>query len=202
MINFIWIDYSQDVIYPVMLDIEGVDVLVVGGGRVATSKARGLVSAGALVTVVAPRVDDDLREIAVQVHERCFEAPDVNGRRLIFTATGISQVDRQVFRAAENHGIWVNSADDPPQCSFILPAVLRHEPVVIAVSTSGASPALASYLRDRIGMVITPEIASVADDLAEQRARVKAQGQSTEGVDWRPVIEALLVDADLSEVVL
>ncbi|MEZ5311094.1 MAG: NAD(P)-dependent oxidoreductase [Microthrixaceae bacterium] len=56
-------------IYPVMLDVDGVDVLVVGGGRVATSR-RGLVSAGALVTVVAPRVDDDLREIAVQVHER------------------------------------------------------------------------------------------------------------------------------------
>ncbi|MEZ5311095.1 MAG: NAD(P)-dependent oxidoreductase [Microthrixaceae bacterium] len=131
-----------------------------------------------------------------------FEAPDVNGRRLIFTATGISQVDRQVFGAAEKHGIWVNSADDPPQCSFILPAVLRHEPVVIAVSTSGTSPALASYLRDRISKVIAPEIASVANELAEQRARVKNQGQPTEGVDWRPVIEALLADAGLPEVVI
>lgn len=172
-----------------MLDLSGADVLIVGGGRVAAGKASGLAACGARITVVAPSVLPEARGLAAVVHERPFRPTDVEGMRLVLTATGDAGVDASVFTAADALGIWVNSADDPPRCSFILPAVLRRGPVVVSVSTSGTSPALAAHLRDRIAEVVPPEVEAVAAVLADRRAEIRAAGRSTEGVDWRAEID-------------
>ncbi|MFZ4718334.1 MAG: precorrin-2 dehydrogenase/sirohydrochlorin ferrochelatase family protein [Ilumatobacteraceae bacterium] len=171
--------------FPIMLDLTDVPVLVVGGGNIASRKAAQLLDAGALVTVVAPYVQDRLAERAAVVHRRPYEAADIAGHRLVMTATDVPAVNAQVAHDAKAAGIWVNSADDPENCTFILPAVTRQGPVVVSVGTDGSSPALARHLRDRIANeIVTPGIADVAAELARQRAEFHAQGISTETVDW------------------
>lgn len=181
-----------DPLFPVMLDLADRPVLVVGAGPVALRKTRQLLASGARVTVVAPTVDPGFSSLPVTIEQRVFVADDIDGFRLVLTATGDPVVDQQVFDAADAAGIWVNSADDPQRCAFILPAVHRQGPITVAVSTSGVSPALASWLRSELGALIGPEFAEIAVELAAERAAVRATGASTEDMDWRPVIEERL----------
>ena len=179
--------------YPVSLDLRDASVLLVGGGRVAARKARGLVAAGARVTVVAPEVCPELRaEPVAEVLERPFEPGDVIGRRLVLTATDVPAVEQAVAAAARRQNVWVNAADRPDECDFILPAIARAGRVSAAVSTDGASPALAIWLRDRIASMLDDRIADAADELARRRGEIKASGRSTEDIDWSPQIEEVL----------
>ncbi|HZU79559.1 MAG TPA: hypothetical protein VE991_06550, partial [Acidimicrobiales bacterium] len=86
-------------------------------------------------------------------------------------------------------GVWVNSADDPAHCSFALPAVWRDGPVSVAVATGGASPALAGWLRDRLGAAAGAQVGALAELLGEARTRLRAEGRSTEEVDWRALLD-------------
>jgi len=181
--------------YPVMLDVGGVPVLVVGGGRVASRKAKALVEAGAVVTVVAPDVDDELAELVAVVHRRSYAATDIEGHRLVLTATNDASVNAAVAADATAAGLWVNSADDPANCSFILPAVARRDPVVVSVSSGGASPALASHLRDEIAASVLEGVDVAAADLSRQRAEVHAAGGSTEDISWDERVRAALARA-------
>lgn len=179
--------------YPVYLDLRDVPVLVVGAGPVAARKVAGLVAAGARVTVVAPEVSAALdRSRVAEVRERPFEPTDVEGMRLVLTATGVREVDAAVAAAATAAGVWVNAADQPEDCSFILPAIARNGPLAIAVSTGGASPALARRLRDRAAELLTDDVVALALELQRRRAAVRAAGTSTEDVDWSPVIDPVL----------
>ena len=109
------------------------------------------------------------------------EEADLEGHQLVMTATDDPAVNALVATQARARGTWVNSADDPENCSFILPAVTRRGPVVVAVGTDGASPALARHLRDRIAAeILTPGVEVAAGELARQRAEFHAQGISTE----------------------
>jgi siroheme synthase-like protein len=186
-------------VYPVALVIEGRACLVVGAGAVAARKVAGLVACGAEVTVIAPVVGSGVAALAspsgstgpgtVRVERRPYRAGDAARFRLVVTATGIAAVDRAVARDAELAGVWVNTADDPEGCSFLLPAVHREGPVAIAVSTGGASPALAAWLRDRVAVVVGPETSTLAELLSGVRRDLRAVGRSTEGVDWRRVLD-------------
>jgi siroheme synthase-like protein len=179
--------------YPVFLDLGDVPVLLVGGGPVALRKAEGLRAAGAAVTVVAPQVVAELEDVAARIERRAYVAGDVAGHRLVITATNDPAVNARVGADARAAGIWVNSADDPDNCSFILPAVARRGPVTVAVSTGGASPALASRLRrDIAATVLTPAVEHAAAELTRQRAEIHAAGGSTEDVDWTGRVEAAL----------
>lgn len=171
--------------YPVVLDVHDIVVLVVGGGRVGARKAAGLAAAGARVRLVAADVShhvvaadiDDLRP-------RPFAPDDLDGVRLVVTATGDETVDASVSALARRRGIWVNAADQPVDCEFILPAIARRGRVSVAVSTDGASPALARELRNAIDELLTDELSDLAETLAAERSAVQAQGGSTEDVDW------------------
>ena len=179
--------------YPVMLDLTDVPVLLVGGGVIASRKAAQLLDAGARLTVVAPEVQPELAARAAEVRVRPYAAADLDGHQLVMTATDDPVVNAQVAADARARGTWVNSADDPVNCSFILPAVTRRGPVVVAVGTDGSSPALARHLRDRIASeVLTPEVEAAAHELARQRAAFRAQGISTETVDWTDRLRAAL----------
>lgn len=157
------------------LDVRGRDCLVVGGGRVATEKAEGLLECGAEVTVVAPQVDDALRALQVRVAERRFTASDVVGRFLVIAATSDRSVNAAVSAAANARQTPCNVADDPELCSFILPAVVRRGPIVVGVSTGGASPALAQRLRDEISDLLEPRHAELAHTLRELRPWAKRE---------------------------
>jgi precorrin-2 dehydrogenase len=179
--------------YPVSLDLGGRACLVVGGGPVAARKARGLVAAGAVVTVIAPRISDAMGQVdGVTVVRRDYAIGDAAPFRLVVTATGSPDVDALVFADADSAGIWVNSADDPDHCSFILPSVHRDGAVSVAVSTSGASPALATWLRGRLADAGGTGLGALAELLGRARTAVKADGRSTESVDWAGLLDGPL----------
>lgn len=187
--------------YPVVLDLSGRHCLVVGGGPVAARRARGLLAAGARVTVVSPEVIDALDRLAssspptadLGLERRRYRAGEASGYHLVVTATGVPEVDRAVVSDALAAGVAVNSADGDAPGSVQLPAVHRQGPVVVAVSTGGASPALARWLRDRIAGSLPPSLAVVAGLLEEARAAVREAGRPTDSVDWEAAIADLVV---------
>lgn len=160
--------------YMVCLDLERRSCLVVGGGQVALEKARGLLECGAHVTVVAPHVCDELRELPVEILERRYHASDLDGRLLVIAATSRRNVNRAIQRDAKARSLLCNVVDVPDLCSFILPAVLRRDPIAIAVSTGGASPVLAQRIRDDIADLVTDEHAELARKLRELRPWVRS----------------------------
>jgi precorrin-2 dehydrogenase len=159
--------------YMACLDLERRSCLVVGGGTVALEKVRGLLECAARVTVVAPQVVDELVGLDVEIVRRRYRESDLAGRALVVAATATSSVNRRVFADAEARSLFCNVADVPELCSFILPAVLRRDPIAVAVSTGGASPALAQRIRDDIDELIGPEHVEVALRLRELRPWVR-----------------------------
>ena len=182
-------------LYPVGLVVDGRRCLVVGGGRIAARKVSGLRSCGAIVHVIAPEVGDEIRAMpGVTFDERAYARGDAAGFRLVVTATGDLEVDQLVYEDADAAGIWVNSADDPDRCSFTLPATLRHGPLLVTVSTGGHSPALATWLRDRIGDRVGPEYEVLLELLSDARGEMQAAGRSTEGVDWHKALDSEMLE--------
>ncbi len=160
--------------YMACLDLEGRACLVVGGGRVALEKARGLLECGASVTVVAPEICPELARLPVQTRLRPYRPGDLEGVFLVVAATSRTEVNRRVFADAEARRVFCNVVDVPELCSFILPAVHRQGPIAVAVSTGGASPALAQRLRDDIALLVRPEHAALARRLHDLRPWAKA----------------------------
>ena len=159
--------------YMACLDLEGRSCLVVGGGRVALEKIHGLLDCGARVTVVALDVSAEVAALPVETIVRGYRSPDLDGRFLVVAATSDNALNRQVFADAEACGTPCNVVDVPELCSLILPAVHRHGPIAIAVSTGGASPALAQRIRDDVARTVGPEHAELARRLRELRPWAK-----------------------------
>jgi precorrin-2 dehydrogenase/sirohydrochlorin ferrochelatase len=178
-----------DVLYPVNLVLAGRRCVVVGGGAVAARKVEGLVAAGADVLVIAPAIEARLRQSGARLVERAYRRGDLDGAWLAIAATNDPEVNRAVHADAEKGRVWINAADDPPACSFTLPAVVRRGPVMVTVSTSGHSPALAGWLRGQVAAQLGPEVGILAGWLSEARDELKAAGRSTEEVDWRPALD-------------
>jgi len=181
--------------YPVNLVLDGRQCLVVGGGNIARRKVEGLLACGARVRVVAPRIGAGLRLLTdVTFDERRWQPEDLAGVWLVIAATDDPAVTRAVYTAGQRAGIWVNGADDPANCSFTLPSVVRRGDLQVAVSTGGRSPALSQWLRRRIEGEIGPEYAVLLDILATERDGLKAAGRSTEGLDWNSALDSDMLD--------
>ncbi|HXG32793.1 MAG TPA: bifunctional precorrin-2 dehydrogenase/sirohydrochlorin ferrochelatase [Bryobacteraceae bacterium] len=137
-------------LYPIFLNLRGRPVLVVGGGRVGLRKIRGLLEAGARVTVVDPRGEPALGALPLVWRRRKFRRSDVRGMTLVFAATSDRAVNHAVAEQARRLGIPVNVADNPAECDFLVPARVRKANLQIAVSTGGQSPRLAKALRQQL----------------------------------------------------
>ena len=161
--------------YMACLDLRGKDCLVVGGGRVATEKVLGLLDCDAAVTVIAPQVDVELRGLPVRVEQHEFRRSDVVGRFLVIAATNVRSVNAEVSSVAAERSTLCNVADDPELCNFILPAIVRRDPIVVGVSTGGASPALAQRIRSDVAALVGPEHAELARRLEALRPWVKSE---------------------------
>jgi len=185
--------------YPVQLVVAGRRCVVVGAGRIAARKIAALLEAGADVHVIAPDVGDEVRSWAeagrLVVSERGFEPADLDDAWLATTATGVPAVDHAVFEAGEARRVWVNSADDPANCSFTLTSVVRRGDLVVTIGTGGRSPALAAWLRGRLAEELGPEYATLLDVLSEAREELRAAGRSSEGPDWQSAIDSGMLDA-------
>jgi precorrin-2 dehydrogenase/sirohydrochlorin ferrochelatase len=185
--------------YPVNLVLRGRSVLVVGGGPVATQKVEGLLDGGAdTVVVVALQVTDALVALEeqgrVRIERRAYASPEAGGHRLVVTATSDPAVNRQVFLDADAAGVWVNSADDPANCAFTLPARVRRGPLLVTIATGGRSPALATWLRRRFEDEFGPEYDDLVELLSAERESIKALGRSTEGLAWQEALDRGLLD--------
>jgi precorrin-2 dehydrogenase len=166
-------DMLETPFYIACLKLKGRRCLVVGGGAVALEKVRGLLECGARVTVVAPRIEAELLDLPVRLVEGRYRTEDLEGHFLVVAATDDTDLNRRVFADAEARGMLCNVVDVPELCSFILPAVHRQGPLAVAVSTGGASPALAKRLRDDIARVVGPEHAALAERLRALRPWAK-----------------------------
>ena len=140
--------------YPIFLDLKDRPVLVVGAGKVALRKTRGLVEAGARVTVVAPEWEPEFEDLPVRRVARRFRASDLAGAMLVFAATDDRLTNHRIGVAAKGRGIFANIADSALECDFIVPARVERGAVQIAVSTGGQSPRLAAELRRKLEEVL------------------------------------------------
>jgi precorrin-2 dehydrogenase / sirohydrochlorin ferrochelatase len=162
-------DNGEKRYYLACLDLNGRSCLVVGGGRVGLEKAKGLLECGAVVTVIAPQIEPELEQLPVHIRRKRYETGDLDGHFLAVAATPVRSVNHRIFRDAEERSMLANVVDTPDLCSFILPAVYRRDPIALAVSTGGASPALAKRLRDELGAHIGDEHVALARRLRDLR---------------------------------
>lgn len=178
-------------VFPISLLLEGRPCLVVGGRATAQLRVEGLLEAGAVVTVIAPEVTGEVAALPVTLHRRAFAAGDTKGFVLVVSATGDPEVDAKVHADGREHGALVNAVDNPASCDLYLPAVLRRGPVTVAISTGGASPAIASWARDRIESALGETTGELAHLVARVRDDIRSSGTSSEGLPWRALIEEL-----------
>ena len=153
--------------FPAFFDLRERRALIVGGGEIAARRLRLLLKAGAKVTVVAPRIVEEI-EIAISdgtvaAIRRGFVAGDIGGHTVVFSATGREDVDERVAEAARTAGVPVNVTDRAELSSFIVPAIVERDPVVIGISTGGAAPVLASRVRESIERLLPARLGRLAE---------------------------------------
>ncbi len=140
--------------YPIHLDVKNRNCLVVGGGAVGNRKVNTLLICGARVTVVSLDPTPQLKKLAAErsiiLIERAYRSADLKGMFLVIGATDDEKLNRQISKDAEQIGILCNIADRPEACNFILPSIVQRGDLVITISTSGQSPALAKHIRRKM----------------------------------------------------
>lgn len=165
--------------YPIFAIIEDKPCLVVGGGAVGERKVLDLLAAGARVTVVSRTLTAELAALAdrgeITYLPEDFGESQVEGMALVMAATDDPQVNARVSAAAQARAIWVNVADEPEYCTFIVPAQVRRGDLTLAISTGGASPALARQVREELQQHFGPEYGPYLDLLRRVRTRVLAE---------------------------
>ena len=163
---------------PIFLDLTGRRCMVVGGGEVAARKVATLLEAGAEVTVVSPSLVESLRNLAresrIRNLSRGYEPGDMAGATLVYAATDDAELHRRLQAEALTRGIPINVADAPELCTFIVPAVLTRGALKIAVSTEGASPAMAKRIVERLGRLFGPDYGLALEVLRAARRHLKA----------------------------
>lgn len=181
--------------YPVNLNITGRAALVVGGGPVAARKAVGLLRTGAIVTVVAPTAVQEISsEPDITWHQRPYRRGEVASYWVAMTATNDPAVNAQVAADGEEARVWINSADDPDNCSFTLPSVARRGKIQLAISTGGHSPAASKWLRRRFDQELFNGLAELVDLLAEARDETRLVHGTSEVDGWADALEDGLLE--------
>jgi precorrin-2 dehydrogenase len=179
--------------YPIFLEMKDRRCVVVGGGAVAERKVEGLVAVGANVTVISPVITDGLRYLltqgAIRHVAREYQASDRAGYDLVFVATDNSEINAAVFSEARSLRIWVNSADDPDHCDFILPAVIRRGDLTVAVSTGGASPAVTRAIREELDEYFTADYARFIQIAGEVRRELREKSVSPPASAWNRALQ-------------
>jgi precorrin-2 dehydrogenase / sirohydrochlorin ferrochelatase len=188
--------------YPVLLDLAGRRCVMVGGGSVAERRVDGLLTAGAQVSVISPRLTPALTVLVAEgriYHEpRGYRDGDLAGADLAFVATDAGEVNAAVAREARERGLWINAADDPARCTFILPALVRRGDLTVAVATGGSSPALARAIREELETYLTDDYTTLASIAAEARRELRATGRPVTADAWKralgPEVRRLIVE--------
>ncbi len=179
---------------PLAFKLDGLDVLVVGAGVIGARKAVQLVEAGARVSVIAEEVRVIMPDGVASVEERRYRPGDLAGYFLVVSATGDPETNDLIVAEATRARIWLNVVDDPERSSFYFMALHRQGDVTVAVSTSGAAPALAQAVRSHVAERLPANLDDVARTLREERQALHEQGATTENLDWPARIRELLAE--------
>ncbi len=184
--------------YPAYLDLRDQPCLVVGGGSVAERKALSLLEAGADVTVISPDLTSKLQELSqsgkISHRQKTFEEQDLSGEYMVIAATGSPDVNARVARLCKSRRVLVNVAVPPEESSFIVPSMVERGELLIAVSTSGVSPALSKKIRQELEEWYGPEFDLFLRLFAAVRRRVL--DEVTDEQQRRGIFQAI-VDSDV-----
>lgn len=184
--------------YPVFLNLADKRCVIIGGGTIAQGKIGGLLQAGCRITVISPDATPGIRQAAqrgdVTWLERTYQPGDLEGAFIGVAATNVWHVNREIYEEAERLGVLLNVVDDPDLCSFIAPSVVKREPVTLAISTGGASPALARKLRETLVHAEALEWADLADVLAQARRIIKEKRVVIDPERWQCCITRGLLE--------
>lgn len=185
--------------YPINLDLRGRECVVVGGGAVAERKVEGLLECGARVTVVSPELTPELLSLVeaggIGWVNREYSPGALAGAFLVIAATDDRNVNQAVSDEAMSGGILVNVVDDPELCSFIVPATVKRGDLMVSISTSGSSPALARRIRGMVESCIGPEYGDLAWLLGELRDEVKSSHPAAS--DRLAAFDRIIDDAEI-----
>ncbi len=184
--------------YPVFLNLKGRPCVILGGGRVAEGKISRLREAGATITVISPQVTPVIRTAAqeglLKWCEREYQDGDLEQAFLAIAATNVRSVNRRIFQEAERQNVLLNVVDDTPLCTFISPSIVERGPVTLAISTGGASPALARKLRESLNHDHVLDWADLAGVMSQVRSQVKKQGAVVDPQRWQCCLSSQLLD--------
>jgi precorrin-2 dehydrogenase/sirohydrochlorin ferrochelatase len=188
--------------YPVNLDVQDRECLVVGGGGVSERKVNTLLECGAQVTVVTTIATEPLQSLAsegrIDLETKGYEPSDLEGKFLVIGATDSQEANEKISKDAAKRGLLCNIADRPAACSFVLPAIVRQGDLLITISTSNKSPAVARRIRQNLEKEFGPEYATLLKLMGAIRSRLLSTGKSPEA--HRRMFERLL-DEGLLEMI-
>lgn len=170
--------------YPVMLNISGDKCLVVGGGKVSYRKILSLLECGALVSVIAPTICDEILELSkadkVSVIKREYIDNDVEGYKLVIVATNNENLNKKIALDSKRNNVLVNVVDNKELSTFIVPSVVRRGDLSIAISTNGKSPLLSKMIKEKLKNEINDGYINLVKKLYEERKILKESNLSTE----------------------
>lgn len=189
-------------LYPININLAGKLCLIVGGGKVAERKVTSLLEYEPVLRLVSPQAEKSIQQRAsegdLQWIPRKFADQDLDGVFMVFIATNNTQINQNIAELCRARGILVNAVDDPPNCDFFLPSVLRRDSLVVSVSTEGKSPLYAARLRRELEAIITEEHGQYVDMLGKLRQEVKNSGLD---IEQRKQILDKLVNSDILELI-
>ncbi len=185
-------------LFPLMVNIEKRNILIVGGGPVAAGKLQRLAGYGACITLVAETVGREAADLCASsgaiVAQRRFEEKDLEGMDLCIAATGDRATDREIAACCRGRRIPVCTADTPEECDFTFPAVIRRGSLCIGIATDGKSPAMAAEIKARISAVLPEETESILDRMGDLRERLRERipDRKERSRAYREILELLL----------
>ena len=167
--------------FPFFIDISGKKILIVGGGNVALRKAEKLLPFGADITVTAPEICGGFEKLeGVELHRKTFDESDADGAFAVIAATDDRELNSRIFRLCSERGILVNTVDDPENCGFYFPALVRAGNVTCGISTGGTSPIFARYIKERTADVLDEKTIAAGELLARYRPVIRQMYDSEE----------------------
>ena len=175
--------------YPVFLNLTGRRCVIIGGGQIAEGKISKLLDSGAKIIVISPDATQGIRSFAergqIELDLRKYQQGDLQGAFLVIAATNDRVVNQEIFEEAEKQGILLNAVDDMPRCSFIAPSIVEKGPVTVAISTGGASPALARKLRENMEVSSALDWADATGVLSKARQIIKDKQIAVDPQRWQ-----------------
>jgi uroporphyrin-III C-methyltransferase/precorrin-2 dehydrogenase/sirohydrochlorin ferrochelatase len=189
---------------PICLKLADVPAVLVGGGAVATRKARLLLRAGANLTVISPTINKELQSLLTEHggvwQQANYREADLHGKKLVVAATDDRTTNKQVFQDAVALSVLVNVVDKPELCTFIFPSLVDRDPVIIAISSSGRSPVLTRILRRKIEALVPAAYGRLARFAGRLRQQVKEEipGDTPRRLFWEQVLEGTVAEKVLS----